>query len=148
MTGVQTCALPIFDLPNACLKLAGGIADNGSTNSRKNYISYLMDEYIDFIKEEGKGDIIKYLSSHLYLVVLYQRIFIYNTSWLATTKLLGIDFKNLFRKIHSTEVIMQILEIITSAIICMFFYLFITVSLSKKILNFESIVNRINYVIE
>ena len=84
-----------------------------------------MDEYIDFIKEEGKGDIIKYLSSHLYLVVLYQRIFIYNTSWLVTTKLLGIDFKNLFRKIHSTEVIMQILEIITSAIICMFFYLFI-----------------------
>lgn len=102
-----------------------------------------MDEYIDFIKEEGKGDIIKYLSSHLYLVVLYQRIFIYNTSWLVTTKLLGIDFKNLFRKIHSTEVIMQI-----SAIICMFFYLFIIVSLSKKILNFESIVNRINYVIE
>ena len=40
---------------NACLKLAGGIADNGSTNSRKNYISYLMDEYIDFIKEEGKA---------------------------------------------------------------------------------------------
>ena len=36
---------------NACLKLAGGIADNGSTNSRKNYISYLMDEYIDFIKK-------------------------------------------------------------------------------------------------
>ena len=107
-----------------------------------------MDEYIDFIKEERKGDIIKYLSSHLYLVVLYQRIFIYNTSWLVTTKLLGIDFKNLFRKIHSTEVIMQILEIITSAIICMFFYLFIIVSLSKKILNFESIVNRINYVIE
>ena len=67
-----------------------------------------MDEYIDFIKEEGKGDIIKYLSSHLYLVVLYQRIFIYNTSWLVTTKLLGIDFKNLFRQIHSTEVIMQI----------------------------------------
>ena len=92
--------------------------------------------------------IIKYLSSHLYLVVLYQRIYIYNTSWLVTTKLLGIDFKNLFRKIHSTEVIMQILEIITSAIICMFFYLFIIVSLSKKILNFESIVNRINYVIE
>ena len=109
---------------NACLKLAGGIADNGSTNSRKNYISYLMDEYIDFIKEEGKGDIIKYLSSHLYLVVLYQRIFIYNTSWLVTTKLLGIDFKNLFRKIHSTEVIMQILEIITSAIIlCSFIFL-------------------------
>ena len=133
---------------NACLKLAGGIADNGSTNSRKNYISYLMDEYIDFIKEEGKGDIIKYLSSHLYLVVLYQRIFIYNTSWLVTTKLLGIDFKNLFHKIHSTEVIMQILEIITSVIICIFFYLFIIVSLTRKILNFENIVNRINYVID
>lgn len=92
---------------DACLKLAGGIGDNGSTNSRKNYISYLMDEYIDFIKEKRNGDIIKYLSSDLYLVVLYQRIFIYNTSWLVTTKLLGIDFKNLFIKIHKTEVIMH-----------------------------------------
>ena len=103
-----------------------------------------MDEYIDFIKEEGKGDIIKYLSSHLYLVVLYQRIFIYNnTSWLVTAKLLGIDFKNLFRKIHSTEVIMQILEIITSVIICMFFYLFIIVSLSKKILTLRALLTEL-----
>ena len=37
-----------------------------------------MDEYIDFIKEEGKGDIIKYLSSHLYLVVLIKE-FLYIT---------------------------------------------------------------------
>ena len=131
---------------DVCMKLSNGISDDGTTPTMTMVYSYLMDEYKDFVREDGKGDVVKNLSSYLYLMTLYQRVFVYNASQVVTSSLITQDIKNLFSEILKEEKIFQILEIIFHIIYITFFYCFILYSLTKKIRVFEKFVKRMNYV--
>ena len=56
-------------IEDACLKIADGSADNGSTGSLNNYFIYFLDEYIDYVRNEENAALIKYLTSDLYITI-------------------------------------------------------------------------------
>lgn len=130
------------------MSIRNGIADNGSTNSLDNFYSNLMDEYIDFAqKHDNVTDIVKYLSSDLYLSVLYSMIFIYNVSWIVISGLVTSDLANVFITINNTEYLFQLLEIALCVIYLVLFNIVIILRLNSQIKKFGSIVRRLNYVI-
>ena len=130
------------------IRNGNGIADNGSTNSLDNFYSNLIHEYIDFAqKHDNVTAIVKYLSSDLYLSVLYSMIFIYNVSWIVILGLVTSDLANVFITINNTEYLFQLLEIALCVIYLVLFNTVIILRLNSQIKKFGSIVRRLNYVI-
>ena len=67
-------------LLHACLSIANGVIDDGSSDSLNNYFTYLFDEFIDYVKEYNRGsvNVLKYLGSELYVRIMNQFRFVWN----------------------------------------------------------------------
>ena len=132
----------------ACHKIAGGVADNGSTNSMENYMSYLEDEFLDFIrgyKINGNPPdaLIKKLSSDIFLRIYFQFTFLYTPSWIATINFVRKDIIELFKLLRNTQIICYIIQLLVNVFYLIIFFVMIMQLLRKKETYFGIIIGNL-----
>ena len=133
-------------IEDACLKIADGSADNGSTGSLNNYFIYFLDEYIDYVHNEENANLIKYLTSDLYITIYYEMTFVFNLSWEITHILLAKDLQNLFNTINNNTISYQLAEILLFITYIVMFVFLVFYSQNNNIASFENIVEKLSYV--
>ena len=134
---------------HACHKIAGGAADNGNTNSMANYMSYLEDEFLDFIrgyKINGNppNALIKKLSSDIFSSIYFQFTFLYTPSWIVTINFVQKDIIELFKLLRNTQLICYIIQLLVNVFYLIVFFLMIMQLLRKKETYFGVIIGNLS----
>lgn len=136
-------------LKNACLKIGGGIVDNGGSVSLSNYLNYLLDEYVDFVyANKDNRDIAKFLKSKLYLSIIYQMLFVYNISWKITSVLISQDLSNMFSRIYNVEFTFKVIESITFICLVLLLYIVLIFHQKRSLVKFGKIIGKMNYIMK
>lgn len=136
-------------LKNACLKIGGGIVDNGASASLSNYLNYLLDEYVDFVyANKDNRNIAKFLKSKLYLSIIYQMLFVYNISWKITSVLISQDLSNMFSKIYNVELTFKVIESITFICLVLLLYIVLIFNQKRSLVKFGKIIGKMNYIMK
>ncbi len=105
-----------------------------------------MDEYIDYVHNKENADLIKYLTSDLYITIYYEMTFVFNLSWEITHILLAKDLQNLFNTINNNTISYQLAEILLFITYIVMFVFLVFYSQNNNIASFENIVEKLSYV--
>ena len=137
-------------LLHACLSIANGVIDDGSSDSLNNYFTYLFDEFIDYVKEYNRGtvNVLKYLGSELYVRIMNQFRFVWNVSWTVTSDLVSKDILILFKELNKVELIYQTVEMILCVCYIIIFVSLTFYSLRQSIIVFSTVMTRLNSILD